>query len=248
MKTYIVMPIANEESTIEATLSDILSQKQYDITVLPVMDSYSKDRTKTIVENVQKKNPRVQLLFHNKSTGTVSCYLYGFKEAIKRGADYIIEMDGGGSHEPKEIPEFIRLLDQGNDCVFSSRFVKNGGMVNHPLKRRLISWGGTRLANVVLKTRLTDMTSGFEAFRAPVLKAIDEKIGFDNIVSLQHASHFIQTELRYYCGKLKYIEKPILYTGSTSMLKNQTVVNSLKALFILKKRLQISPLDLYYER
>jgi dolichol-phosphate mannosyltransferase len=240
MKTFIVMPIANEESTIGALLSDILSQGVPDITILPIMDVFSKDKTQTIIENFEKKDPRVQLVFHHKSTGVVSCYLHGFREAEKRGADYIIEMDGGGSHNPKEIPDFIRLLNQGNDCVFSSRFMKGGGMVDQPLKRRLISWGGTVLSNLVLGTRLTDMTSGYEAFRAPVLWAIDEKIGFDNILSLRQASHFIQTELRYYCARLKYAEKPIVYKGSASTLNNRTVFNSLRALFALKGRPRVS--------
>jgi dolichol-phosphate mannosyltransferase len=239
MRTFIVMPIANEESTIEALLSDILCQNIPDITVLPIMDAFSKDKTRLLIENFQEKDPRVQLVYHQKSTGGVSCYLHGFREAGKRGADYIVEMDGGGSHDPKEIPAFIRLLDQGNDCVFSSRFMEGGGMVNLPLTRRLISWGGTHLSNFVLGTRLTDMTSGFEAFRAPVLRAIDVQIGFDNILSLRQASHFIQTELRYYCGRLKYAEKPIIYKGSTSTLTNQTVINSLKALFELKNRPQV---------
>jgi dolichol-phosphate mannosyltransferase len=239
VKTFAVMPVANEEATIEALLTDILHQGIESITILLVMDAFSKDKTLTLIENFQKREPRVQLVFHDASTGVVSCYLRGFREAVKRGADYVVEMDGGGSHDPAEIPDFIRLLDQGNDCVFSSRFMQGGGMVDHPLKRRLISWGGTVLSNLVLGTRLSDMTSGFEAFRAPVLRAIDEKIGFDNILSLRNASHFIQTELRYYCARLSCAEKPIVYKGSTSTLRNQTVVNSLKALFLLKDRPQV---------
>jgi dolichol-phosphate mannosyltransferase len=238
------MPVANEEATIEALLSGILSQGIEPITVLPVMDAFSKDSTLTLVEKYQNGDPRVQLIFHNASTGGVSCYLRGFREAVQRGADYVIEMDGGGSHDPVEISDFIRLLDEGNDCVFSSRFTKGGGMVGFPFKRRLLSWGGTLLSNLVLGTGLSDMTSGYEAFRAPVLRAIDEKIGFNNILSLRNASHFIQTELRYYCARLTYTEKPIVYKGSTSTLRNQTVVNSLKALFALKNRPQVTAEDM----
>jgi dolichol-phosphate mannosyltransferase len=236
VKTFIVVPVANEESSIEALFSGIFRQGVPDITVFPVMDGFSKDKTQALIETFQKKDPRIQLVFHHTSTGVVSCYLHGFREALKQGADYVVEMDGGGSHDPNELPDFIRLLDQGHDCVFSSRFTKGGGMVNQPLKRRLISWGGTRLSNLVLGTNMSDMTSGYEAFRAPVLRAIDEKIGFDNFLSLRKASHFIQTELRYYCSGLNYAEKPIVYKGSASTLTNQTVKNSLKALFMLKNR------------
>jgi dolichol-phosphate mannosyltransferase len=247
MITFVVMPVANEEATIEALLTGVLSQGIGPITVLPVMDGFSKDNTLNLVENFQKRDPRVQLVFHEASTGVVSCYLRGFREAVKQGADYIIEMDGGGSHDPAEIPDFIRLLDGGNDCVFSSRFMKGGGMVDQPFKRRLISWAGTIVSNLVLGTKLSDMTSGYEAFRGSVLRAIDEKIGFDNILSLRKASHFIQTELRYYCARLTYAEKPIVYKGSTSTLRNETVVNSFKALFALKGRPQVLEGDLRRE-
>ena len=236
MRTFVVFPIANEESTIEKLLINILAQPVENITAVPVMDSYSKDRTQKIVEGMQARDPRVQLLFHPKSTGAVSCYLHGFRYAVSAGADYVIEMDGGGSHDPAEIPEFIRLLDAGNDCVFSTRFALGGGIVGHPLKRKLISKMGTILANAVLGTSLTDMTSGYEAFRADVLKAMDEQVGFDKILSLDRAGHFIQTEIRYYCSRLKYCEKPIIYAGSSTQLKNHTIINSLKALFILYRK------------
>jgi dolichol-phosphate mannosyltransferase len=239
LRTFIVMPVANEEPTIETVLSGILRHGIEPITILPVMDRFSTDGTLALVEAFRKKEPRVQHVFNKESTGVVSCYLHGFREAVKRGADYVVEMDAGGSHDPAEIPEFVRLLDMGNDCVFSSRFIRGGGMDDHSIKRRLISWGGTVLSNIVLGTRLTDMTSGFEAFRAPVLRAIDDKIGFDNILSLRNASHFIQTELRYYCAGLTCAEKPIVYKRSTSTLRNQTVINSLKALFLLKGRPQV---------
>jgi dolichol-phosphate mannosyltransferase len=216
-----------------------LDQPVPDLNVLPVMDSYSRDMTRNIVEDLFARDPRIQLLINERSTGVVSCYLHGFRHAVKMGADYVIEMDGGGSHDPKSIPEFVRRLDQGYDCVFSTRFALGGRIVNHPLRRRLVSKIGTILANGVLGTHLSDMTSGYEGFRASVLRAIDEQIGFDEILSLRQASHFIQTELRYYCCRLRYCENPIIYVGSTSTLRNRVIINSLKALFLLRRRTPI---------
>jgi glycosyltransferase involved in cell wall biosynthesis len=238
-KIAVVMPVANEEATIQKLLTDILKQPYRNMTVMPVMDSYSKDRTQEIIESMQKKDPRIQLLYNKNSTGVVSCYLYGFDQAIRNDADIIVEMDGGGSHDPVEIPKFVEPLEQGYDCVFSTRFRGTGGFKNHPLKRRLVSRGGTWLANAVLHTSLSDMTSGYEAFRRPVLQAIRDQVGFSNILSLQ-ASHFIQTELRYYCAKAKSKEVPIVYTGSTSTLKNSTIYKSLLLLFELKSRKPVS--------
>jgi dolichol-phosphate mannosyltransferase len=234
-KTVVIMPIANEEATILGFIRQILDLPVPDLTVVPIMDSFSKDQTQEIIEAVQKSTPNVRLLYHAQSTGVVSCYLHGFEKAIDAGADYVVEMDGGGSHDPNQIPDFIRLLDQGYDCVFSTRFKKGGGFRNHPLRRRLISRGGTWLANLALGTRLSDMTSGFEAFRAEVLEAIQRQIGFQNFLSFR-ATHFIQTEIRYYCAKTKFCETPIVYTGSKSTLKNKTIFNSLLLLCELRKR------------
>ncbi len=228
---FIVTPVANEEDTIEKSLKDILDLNIPNLCIVPVIDKYSKDQTKTIIEAVQKENSRVRLLDHKDSTGAVSCYLYGFKYALENGADYIIEMDSGGSHDPKEIPNFIRFLEQGYDCVFGSRFLKGAGITNHAIYRRLLSRGGTILANLVLGTKLSDMTSGYEAFKRNVL----ERVGLDNFLSA-NMTHFYQTEMRYYCSQLQICEIPIIYKGSKSGLKFATIFKCLKTLFTLKER------------
>lgn len=230
-KIYIVMPIANEEESIEELLRSILSLDVNNLHIVTVMDQYSKDRTYDIVKEMSRENPNIHLIFHDKSTGVVSCYIFGFKYALDCGADYIIEMDGGGSHDPNEIPNFIKYLNQGYDCVFGSRFIKGGGIENHPFYRRLISKYGTLLANVVLGTNFFDMTSGFEGFNRKVL----EKIDLDNMLSI-NISHFYQTEMKYYCSGFNIIEIPIKYRGSKSSLKFKTIYRSFFALFALKRR------------
>lgn len=87
----------------------------------------------------------------------------GFAKALSDNADYIIEMDGGGSHLPDELPQFIEKLNEGYDCVWGSRFVKGGEISNHPLYRRVLSSGGTFLSKLILDTKLKDMTSGYFA-------------------------------------------------------------------------------------
>ena len=81
-------------------------------------------------------------------------------------------MDGGGSHKPSEIAQFVENLEKGYDCVWGSRYVAGGDISNHPLYRRVLSSGGTILANLVLGTKLKDMTSGFEGFQRKVLESM----------------------------------------------------------------------------
>ncbi|MBQ7564765.1 MAG: glycosyltransferase [Lachnospiraceae bacterium] len=227
-KTIVVMPVANEEETMEAVLTEIMELPYDNLYVYPVIDSYSKDRTEEIIRQMSEKYDRIKLIFHKESRGVITCYLYGFKQALADGAERIIEMDGGGSHKPSEIPQFIEKLDEGYDCVFGSRFMEGGGISNQPLYRRFLSSGGTILANLVLGTKLKDMTSGFEGFQRKVL----EDMNLDAILS---RGHMYQTEMRFYCRNLNTIEVPITYVGSKSSIKLKSVTEALRLLFELKK-------------
>ena len=227
-KTIIVMPVANEEGTMEAVLEEIMQLPYDNLYVYPVIDSYSKDHTEDIIKKMEQKYNRIKLIFHKESKGVITCYLYGFKMALQDGAERIIEMDGGGSHLPKEIPQFIEKLDEGYDCVWGSRFIDGGDITNHPLYRRILSSGGTVLSNLVLGTKLKDMTSGFEAFQRSIL----EKMDLDAFLS---RGHMYQTEMRYYCRNKKTVEVPITYVGSQSSIKMKSVTEALRLLFQLKK-------------
>lgn len=227
-KTIIVMPVANEESTMGQIIEEILALNYDDLSLYVVLDSYSKDRTQEIVESYQAKTNKVKCIFYKESRGVISCYLEGFRQALADGAEQIIEMDGGGSHQPKEIPQFIEKLEEGYECVFGSRFIKGGGIENQPLYRRFLSGGGTLLSNIVLGTKYKDMTSGFEAFQREVLLGL-------NLKKFLSHGHMYQTEMRYYCRKNKYIEVPINYIGSSSSIKAASVTEALKILFKLKK-------------
>jgi len=226
-KTIIVMPVANEEETMGKVLDDILALPYDNLYIYPVVDSYSKDRTEEIIRSYESTG-RVKCIFYKESRGVITCYLEGFRQALADGAERIIEMDGGGSHLPSEIPQFIERLDEDYDCVWGSRFIDGGGISEQPLYRRILSGGGTWLANIVLGTRLKDMTSGFEGFQREVL----EKMSLDKFLSL---GHMYQTEMRFYCRKLNTVEVPIHYIGSSSSIKMKSVAEALRILFELKK-------------
>lgn len=226
-KTIIVMPVANEEDTMGAVIDEILALPYDNLYLYPVIDNYSKDKTEEIIRSYESTG-RVKCIFYKESKGVISCYLEGYRQALKDGAECVIEMDGGGSHSPKEIPQFIENLEKGYDCVWGSRFVAGGDISNHPLYRRILSSGGTILSNLVLGTKLKDMTSGFEAFQSYVL----EGLNLDNFLS---TGHMYQTEMRFYCRKLNCIEVPIHYIGGSSSLKMKAVTEALKILFELKK-------------
>lgn len=226
-KTIIVMPVANEEATMGKVIDEILALPYDNLYLYPVIDSYSKDSTEEIIRSYESGG-RVKCIFYKESRGVISCYLEGYRQALKDGAECVLEMDGGGSHQPSEIPQFIEKLEEGYDCVWGSRFTKGGEMSHQPLYRRILSSGGTILANLVLGTKLKDMTSGFEGFQAHVLESM-------NLDSFLSTGHMYQTEMRFYCRKLNCVEVPIHYIGGDSSLKFKSVTEALKILFKLKK-------------
>ena len=221
------MPVANEEATMGTVIEEILALPYDNLYLYPVVDDYSKDRTAQIIKSYENTG-RVRCIYYPESKGVISCYLEGYRQALLDGAECVLEMDGGGSHQPSEIPQFLEKLEEGYDCVWGSRFTKGGVMSHQPLYRKILSSGGTILANVVLGTKLKDMTSGFEGFQAPVLKSMN----LDRFLS---TGHMYQTEMRFYCRKLNCVEVPIHYIGGDSSLKWSSVTEALKILFQLKK-------------
>lgn len=225
-KTIIVMPVANEEDTMAGIIQEILDLPYYNLYLYPVIDSYSKDKTEEIIRSFEYTG-RVKCIFNKKSTGVVSCYLEGFRIALLDKAEWIIEMDGGRSHLPSELPQFIENLGKGYDCVWGSRFISGGGMHKDPLYRKILSSGGTILSNLVLGTKLKDMTSGYEAFQADILRTMD-------LNAFLSTGHMYQTEMRFYCRNFRTIEVPIHYHAGASSLKWQSVKEALHILFLLK--------------
>lgn len=226
-KTIIIMPVANEEKTMGKVIDEILALPYDNLFLYPVIDNFSKDNTEKIIRSYEDTG-RVKCIFYEKSRGVISCYFEGYRRALEDGAERVIEMDGGGSHNPAEIPLFIEKLEEGYDCVWGSRFCPGGDISNQPLYRRILSSGGTILSNFVLGTKLKDMTSGFEAFKAEILKEFD----FDKFLS---TGHMYQTEMRFYCRNCKAVEVPIHYVGGDSSLKFKSVKEALVILFKLKK-------------
>jgi dolichol-phosphate mannosyltransferase len=150
----------------------------------------------------------------------------GYREAVLSESDWILEIDAGYSHDPQEIPQFFAKMAEGFDCVFGSRFIKGGDMSQNSLKRKLISRGGTFLSNIVLRTALKDMTSGFQLFSRSAISMILER-------GLQSRGPFFQTEMKAYCLNLKVVEVPITYSGANHSVGRSALTDSLKGLWRL---------------
>lgn len=216
----ICIPMANEEQdfdTFVVPLKKVLADFP-NVTVYLVVDNVSKDRTPELCEALEKEDARFRYVWAPENRNVVDAYLRGFREAMKEHPDFILEMDGGGSHDPRVIPTFVRAMTEGNECAFGSRYINGGSMVGSPFKRRFLSKFGSLLARVLLGCPMKDVTSGYEAFSYEVMEKI-------LAYPLKSKAHFYQTELRYLCRHRNWIEVPIHYTApsprvSPAALKN----------------------------
>ena len=120
----VIIPMANEAPDFEAfmgvlrpVLDRLGSGKVYFI-----VDNASKDNTRELCEAVSAQDGRFVTVWAPENRNVVDAYLRGFRVAYDAGHEIIIEMDGGLSHHPRAMPQFLRVLNDGNECAFGSRF------------------------------------------------------------------------------------------------------------------------------
>jgi dolichol-phosphate mannosyltransferase len=162
-KLGVIIPLANEEATVGQLLQRVLAQLGPLDRIFCVLDGKSRDRTMVLVRGVSSLDPRVVAVWAPENRCVVDAYFRGFREALAARCDWILEMDGGLSHCPEEIPRFLDALGKEADFAAGSRFIR-GGSYQGRWSRRLLSRSGTLLANLLLGTRMKGMTSGFECF------------------------------------------------------------------------------------
>jgi dolichol-phosphate mannosyltransferase len=223
--------MANESATAERFIKEVLSYcinfKQ--VIFYAVIDNVSKDDTRSILNALQEKENSLKVIFAPENKNVVDAYVRGYREALNDQCDWILEIDAGYSHLPSEIPLFFEKLSEGYDCVFGSRFIKGGKMVDSSLIRYTLSKGGTLLINLFLGTKLRDMTSGFELFSHKALTHV-LKTGINS------KGHFFQTEIKTFCRHFKIVEVPIHYTSPSPGLRFSVITDAFKNLFLLVKK------------
>jgi dolichol-phosphate mannosyltransferase len=221
----VAIPMANEEPLF-APLIDQLQAVMDHLeggSVYFVVDNVSKDRTLDCCRSIESIDDRFSTIWAPENRNVVDAYIRGFRVALDRGHEIIIEMDAGLSHDPRSIPAFLRALHEGNDCAFGSRYINGGSMVDSAWQRRFFSKGGSILARVLLGVRFKDMTSGYQAFRRDVVKRLLAH-------PLRSEAHFYQTEVRYLMRLEKAIEVPIHYRAPSPGISSKSIRNSVSVL------------------
>jgi dolichol-phosphate mannosyltransferase len=232
LRLGIVCPMANEAPSAVSFVDAVLTEcGRYDfdsVTLFVVLDNVSLDDTRGLLEAHQTLQPQLRVIWAPETRGVAHAYIRGYREALTTGCDWILEIDAGFSHDPSEIGKFLEAMADGSDCVFGSRF-REGGRNLGTLRRRAISRGGTALTNLLLGTKLTDMTSGYELFTRATLEFVLDK-------GITSRGPFFQTEIKAYCRNLRIAEIPIQYNAGSHGIGPRAITESLLKLGQLFRR------------
>jgi len=173
MKTVVVIPTYNESGNILPLISEIKKLKLEDLEIL-VVDDDSPDLTWKLVEELGSEDPTIHCLRRTKNRGRGYSGIEGFKRALDMGADYVIEMDGDLSHDPKHIPKLLEVAKEF-DVSIGSRFEGRGTDIDRNRGRRILTLGSNWIARLVLGLDIKDCNSGYRCFNRSVLEKLLEQ-------------------------------------------------------------------------
>ncbi len=206
MEKLVIIPTYNERENILAIVSAVINlDKNYHVLVI---DDGSPDGTASIVKDLMMQFPdQLFLEERNGKSGLGTAYIHGFKWALKRGYQFIFEMDADFSHSPNDLEHLYNACKyNGADMSIGSRYVKGGKTENWPLDRHIYSRGGAIYTKLLTWMPIQDPTAGFVCYKRIVL----ETINFNMIAFVGYA---FQIEMKFAAWKLgfKIKEIPIVF-------------------------------------
>ena len=203
IRILIIIPTYNEAENISKLIPLVLKQdKRIEILVI---DDNSPDGTASVVEKIMKKNNRIHLLKRATKMGLGTAYVEGFRYALKAEYDLIFEMDADFSHDPIEIPNFLKKM-KDYDLVIGSRYIQGVNVVNWPISRLLLSWSANLYTRIITGLPIKDSTAGYKCFKRKVLESID-------LTRINSDGYAFQIEMHFKAWKKKYrlLEIPIVF-------------------------------------
>lgn len=235
--TLVIIPTYNEKENIEKIIRTTFSQKKaFDILVV---DDNSPDGTAVIVENLRKEFPKSLYIENRKDkNGLGAAYIHGFKWALARKYEFIIEMDADFSHNPADLEHLYEACaHDGADLSIGSRYSRGVNVVNWPMSRILLSFFASKYVRFVTGLPVHDTTAGFVCYKRKVLETI-------NLDKIQFVGYAFQIEMKFKAWKHGFTikEVSVIFTdrslGESKM--NRTIIT--EAIFgIIEMRLRGLP-------
>ena len=205
MKISILIPSHNEEQTVLGTVMRIMKVVEseginYEIIVI---NDNSTDSTELILIRLSKKYSRVKYINNSKPNG--------FGSAVQKGLDHytgdaaIIVM-ADRSDDPYDIIKYYRKLKEGCECVFGSRFIRDGKVSNYPLHKLILNRFGNYFIKILFLIDYDDITNAFKGYRREVLDGLKPLLS-------HHFNLTVELPLKAIVRGYSYTIVPISWAG-----------------------------------
>lgn len=209
----VIIPTYKERENIRGIIDTVFSLPK-DFHIL-IVDDNSPDGTPEIVEKMQvdynETETKLHLVRRTGKLGLGTAYITGFKYAIEKGYDFILEMDADFSHDPKDLINlYLTCSEHGSDVAIGSRYATGVNVVNWPIGRVLLSYFASSYVRLITSMPIRDTTAGFLCYRRTVL----ETIPLDQVKFVGYA---FQIEMKFLAWKFGFNlnEVPIIFTERT---------------------------------
>lgn len=218
----------NEAENISELINQIANQ-DFKPHIL-IIDDNSPDGTADKVKEIQKKFENIYLIKRHGKLGLDTAHKEGYEFAKTNEYDYLITMDADFSHDPKDLPNFVKNLDEFH-VVLGSRYIDGGNCLMSG-RRLMISKYGNKFMKLIFNIDCNEFTTSYRGFNIPKLK------GFHlNKINSKGYSFFMETVYQIYKKKFKIKEIPIIFIsrihGKSKIPKIETL-RTLTNVFRLK--------------
>ena len=221
-RVLVIVPTYNERENLPLIL-DRISAANPDVHVL-VVDDNSPDGTGAYADERAAVDERITVLHRTAKNGLGKAYIDGFGWGLERGYDVLVEMDADGSHAPEDLPRLLAATAIA-DLVIGSRYVAGGKVVNWPWHRELLSKCGNLYARLALGVGINDITAGYRAYKAEVLRTLP-------LDKVESAGYCFQVDLAWRTVEHGFllVEVPITFTEraiGTSKMSSGIIIEAL---------------------
>ena len=208
--TLVIIPTFNEKENIENIIHKVFSlTKDFEILVV---DDNSPDGTSFIVEElIEEYQGELHLEKREGKNGLGTAYIHGFKWALARDYEYIIEMDADFSHNPDDLERLYNacVVDKA-DVSIGSRYIQGINVVNWPMQRVLLSFFASKYVKLITSLPVNDATAGFVCYHRSVLETI-------NLDKIKFVGYAFQIEMKFKAWKFGFNikEVSVIFTDRT---------------------------------
>jgi dolichol-phosphate mannosyltransferase len=169
----VIIPTYNEAESLPILLRELVRLRP-DFNFL-VVDDGSPDGTAEICEKLKGEISGLEVLSRPTKSGLGSAYRDGYRFALEKKFDAVIQIDADGSHRVADLAKLLEKFESNHSCdlVLGSRWIKGGSVLNWSKRRELLSRAANVYSKAMLGLNVLDSTAGFRIYKTSAIRKLD---------------------------------------------------------------------------